>query len=423
MATQQSGSGAELTTKQRFQQFVVPNYGRFDLTLCRGSGCDVWDDQGRRYLDMGAGIAVCALGHAHPALSLALREQADKLIHVSNLYYHDLQGRFAEQLVQRIAPGKCFFCNSGAEANETLIKLARKVGHDSGRFEIISFENSFHGRTLAGISATGQPKVKAGFEPLLPGFVHVPFNDLEGVEAALSPSTIAVLVEGIQGEGGINVATPEFLLGLRRFCDENDLLLLFDGVQCGHFRTGRFQSYQRLLEGVEEGQRFQPDAIAMAKSLGGGFPMGAVWIEEKHSAVLGPGSHGSTFGGTPLASAMGLAVIEEVARKSLEANARTVGDRLKASLLALKEKYPDVITAVRGIGLMIGIVFRERFSTRLDGSRPLSLQLVVSLAEEGMLTIPAGADVVRFLPPLNLSATQADEAVARLEQTIRKLVV
>ena len=341
MATQQNGSRAELTTKQRFQEFVVPNYGRFDLTLCRGSGCDVWDDQGRRYLDMGAGIAVCALGHAHPVLSQALREQADKLIHVSNLYYHDLQGRFAEQLVQRIAPGKCFFCNSGAEANETLIKLARKVGHDSGRFEIISFENSFHGRTFAGISATGQPKVKAGFEPLLPGFVHVPFNDLEGVEAGLSPSTIAVLVEGIQGEGGINVATPEFLLGLRRFCDENDLLLLFDGVQCGHFRTGRFQSFQRLLEGVEEGERFQPDAIAMAKSLGGGFPMGAVWIEEKHSEVLGPGSHGSTFGGTPLASAMGLAVIEEVARKSLEANARTVGDRLKASLLALKDKYKN----------------------------------------------------------------------------------
>jgi acetylornithine aminotransferase/acetylornithine/N-succinyldiaminopimelate aminotransferase len=231
-----------------FQKNVVPSYGRFDIALSHGSGSYVYDVTGKRYLDFGGGIAVTALGHAHPAITEALIEQSRKLVHVSNLYYHEPQGRLAEAIVNLIAPGKVFFCNSGAEANEGLFKLARKFGHDEGRFEILTAVNSFHGRTLAGIAATGQEKVKKGFEPMMPGFRHVPYNDLAAVRAAISPATIAVMIEGIQGEGGLTMASPEFLLGLRKLCDERKMLLLMDGVQDGYFRTGRFQSFQRILE-------------------------------------------------------------------------------------------------------------------------------------------------------------------------------
>ncbi len=420
--TTDSGIALGDAIKQRFKDYVVPNYGRFDTVLTRGTGCYVWDEQERRYLDLGAGIAVCSLGHAHPSMTAALAEQAARLVHVSNLYYNDLQGQFAERLVSLIAPGKCFFCNSGAEANETLIKLARKVGSASGRFEIITCLNSFHGRTMAGISATGQEKVKVGFEPLLPGFVHVPFNDLESVEKAISPATIAVMIEGIQGEGGINPATPEFLLGLRELCDERDLLLLFDGVQCGHFRTGRFQSYERILEGVEMTKPFLPDGISMAKSLGGGFPMGAVWIDQKHSDVLGPGTHGTTFGGTPLASATGLAVLDEIEKNDLETNARQVGDIFCEALKGLQAEFPNVVAEIRGLGLMIGVEFVEGFTSRFTADRPLSIQMVVALEKEGMLVIPAGTKVIRFLPPLNVSEEQAKEAVAILRRTIKGLI-
>src|SRR5260370_4403989 len=232
-----------------FQQNVVPSYGRFDIVLSHGSGSYVHDISGRRYLDLGAGIAVTCLGHAHPAITEALVEQSRKLVHVSNYYYHEGQGRLAQALAGLIGPGKCFFCNSGAEANEGLFKLARKFGHDEGRFEILTTLNSFHGRTLAGIAATGQDKVKQGFEPMMPGFRHVPYNALEQIREALSSATVAILIEGGQGEGGVTPATPEYLLGLRQLCDERKLLLLMDGVQCGHFRTGRFQSFQRILEG------------------------------------------------------------------------------------------------------------------------------------------------------------------------------
>src|SRR3954471_5729954 len=233
-----------------YQKNVVPSYGRFDIALSHGSGSYIYDVTGKRYLDFGGGIAVTALGHAHPAITEALIEQSRKLVHVSNLYYHEPQGRLAEAIVSLIAPGKVFFCNSGAEANEGLFKLARKFGHDEGRFEIITAINSFHGRTLAGIAATGQEKVKKGFEPTVPGFRQAPYNDLEAMRAAISPATAAILIEGIQGEGGVTPATPDYLLGLRQLCDEKRLLLFMDGVQCGHFRTGCFQSFQRILEGV-----------------------------------------------------------------------------------------------------------------------------------------------------------------------------
>src|SRR5438270_286692 len=220
-----------------FQQNVVPSYGRFEIVLSHGAGSYVYDVTGKRYLDLGGGIAVCSLGHANPEITEALVKQSQKLVHVSNLYYHEPQGRLAQALVQLIGPGKVFFCNSGAEANEGLFKLARKFGHEEGRFEVLTTFNSFHGRTLAGIAATGQEKVKKGFEPIMQGFRHVPFNDLEAMRNALSPATVAILIEGVQGEGGVTPATPEYLLGLRQLCDERKLLLLIDEVQCGHFRT------------------------------------------------------------------------------------------------------------------------------------------------------------------------------------------
>lgn len=407
--------------QRQFQQRVIPTYGRFDIVITRGQGAYVWDDQGRRYLDVGAGIAVSALGHCHPALAEAISRQARRFIHVSNLYYHELQGRLAEKLAGKIGLGKCFFCNSGAEANETLFKLARRVGNKTGRFEILACENSFHGRTLAGISATGQAKVKTGFGPLMPGFRHVPFNDLAAVEASIGPSTIAVIIEGIQGEGGIYPARPEFLLGLRSLCDNRGLLLLYDGVQCGHFRTGRFQSFQRILP--PSASDFLPDAISMAKSLGGGFPLGAIWASQRFADVLGPGTHGTTFGGNPLACAAGLAVLEEIEDSQLEQNVQEIGDHLKSLLLRLQKRFPNAITAVRGLGLMLGVEFREGFSQKLAASGSLSLRIVEALHQEGMLAIPAGQKVVRLLPPLNLKREEAEEAVDILERTIKNITL
>src|SRR4029077_16373273 len=242
-----------------FEQFVVPSYARFDLVLERGEGSYVWDVSGRRYLDLGGGIAVCALGHANPEITEALAEQSQKLIHVSNLYYTEPQARLAKRIVDLIAPGRVFFCNSGAEANEGLFKLARKFGHDEGRYEIITASDSFHGRTLAGIAATGQEKVKKGFEPVKGGFKQFPLNDFEATRAAITKSTAAILIEAIQGESGITIATQEYLLGLRELCDQRGLLLLLDEVQAGQFRTGRFHSWQTI---VDAASTFLPDGIS-----------------------------------------------------------------------------------------------------------------------------------------------------------------
>src|ERR1700733_5682680 len=306
------------SVRELFSKNVVPSYGRFDLALSHGAGSYVFEVASKRYLDLGGGIAVCCLGHAHPAITEALVEQSKKLIHVSNLYYTEPQGRLAAEIVKRIGAGKCFFANSGAEANEGLFKLARKFGHDEGRFEILTAENSFHGRTLAGIAATGQDKVKKGFGPMTPGFRHIPFNDLAAARAAISPATVAIMIEGVQGEGGVTPATPEYLLGLRALCDEKKLLLLMDGVQCGHFRTGKFQSFQRILEGIPDGEKFLPDGLSMAKSLGGGFPIGAFWVRAPYGELLSAGTHASTFGGTPLACAVALQVLETIEREKLE---------------------------------------------------------------------------------------------------------
>lgn len=401
-------ANVQRSIQNTFEEFVVPSYARFDLVLERGEGRYVWDVNGQRYLDLGGGIAVCALGHTHPEMTKALAEQSRKLIHVSNLYYNELQGRLAKRIVDLLVPGRVFFCNSGAEANEGLFKLARKFGHEEGRFEIITALESFHGRTLAGIAATGQEKVKKGFDPAVAGFKHVPFNDLGAMAAAITKSTIAILVEPVQGESGITIARPEYLMGLRELCDERNLLLMFDEVQAGHFRTGKFQSWQRILE--EKNVDLAPDAVSMAKSLGGGFPIGAFWVREKFADVLSPGSHASTFGGTALACAVALKILDVIECEKLEANARRTGELLLRQLQKIQQRFPHVIKVVRGIGLMIGIEFQPPFN---------AIDIVKRLHQRNVLTVPAGNSVIRLLPPLNLRKSEAEEGL----QAIEKIVV
>ena len=406
-----------------FQQHVIPTYARFDLAFSHGSGSYLYDVGGKRYLDLGGGIAVCCLGHANPDITDALVKQSQKLVHISNLYYHEPQGRLAAALVKQIGPGKIFFCNSGAEADEGLFKLARKFGHDEGRFEILTAVNSFHGRTLAGISASGQEKVKKGFEPMVAGFRHVPYNDVQAMRDAISPATVAILIEGIQGEGGITAATPEYLLGLRRLCDEKKLLMMMDSVQCGHFRTGRYQSYQRVLEGVPGGEEFSPDAIAMAKSLGGGLPMGAFWVHEKHADLLGAGTHGTTFGGTPLACAVALRIMEVIERDRLADNARELGAWVKSELQKLSYKFPHILKGARGLGFMIGIELAEkdRIPALAASDKTASIQFVNRLHDAGVLAIPSGAQVIRLLPALNLTRAQAEEGLKVIESVVSRL--
>jgi len=408
--------------RELFAKYVVPSYARFDLAFSHGAGSYLWDVSGKRYLDLGGGIAVTTLGHANPEVTEALVEQSRRLVHVSNLYYHEPQGRLAERLVGHLAPGKVFFSNSGAEANEGLYKLARRFGHDEGRFEILTALNSFHGRTLAGLAATGQEKVKKGFEPAVAGFRHIPYNDLEAARAAISPATVAILIEGIQGEGGITPATAEYLLGLRRLCDEKRMLLMMDAVQCGHFRSGRFQSFQRILEGVPGAEGFLPDAVSMAKALGGGFPIGAFWVRQPHADLLGPGAHATTFGGTPLGCTVANKVLDVIERDRLADNVRMLGDWLKGELQRLAEKYPGVVSRARGLGFMLGLELhpRDRIPAMLGSERAASLQVVDRLHETGVLTIPSGAQVVRLLPAYNLTRHQAEEGIAAIESVIRR---
>ena len=407
--------------RERFDKNVVPSYGRFELVLSHGAGSQVYDVAGRRYLDLGSGIAVSCLGHAHPAITDALVEQSKKLIHVSNLYFTEPQGRLAAELVQRLGGGKVFFCNSGAEANEGLYKLVRKFGHDEGRFEILTATHSFHGRTLAGIAATGQDKVKKGFEPAVPGFRHIPFNDLEAARRALSPSTAAILIEGVQGEGGVTPATPEYLLGLRALCDEKKLLLLMDGVQCGHYRTGRFQSFQKILEGVPGGEQFLPDGLSMAKSLGGGFPIGAFWVRTPYADLLGAGTHGTTYGGTPLACAVALKILEVIDREKLADRALTLGAWLKSEIERLARTYPAVVKSARGMGFLLGIELADGIPAFAAIDKPPAIQFVNRLHAAGVLTIPAGTHIVRLLPPLNLQPQEAGEGISAIEAVVKSL--
>jgi len=409
--------------QELFRSNVVPTYSRFEVVLKRGEGSYVWDVNGKRYLDLGGGIAVCVLGHANAEITQALVEQSRQLGHVSNLYYHEAQGRLAQALARLIGPGKIFFCNSGAEANEGLFKLARRFGHEEGRFEVLTAQNSFHGRTLAGIAATGQAKVKKGFGPMVPGFRQIPFNDLAAARAALSPATAAILVEGVQGEIGVVPAEAEYLLGLRRLCDEKKLLLLMDGVQCGHFRTGRFQSFQRILEekAGEEAAGFLPDGISMAKSLGGGFPMGAFWVREPYADLLDAGSHGTTYGGSPLACAVALKILEVIARDHLAEHARKTGGWCKGELLRMAAKYPAVIQQVRGLGLMMGIELAAKIPAFAASEKSPVVQFINRLHEAGALAVPSGTHVIRILPALNWREEEAEEGIAIIESVVAKL--
>lgn len=430
--------GVAGATRDRLGRFVLPNYARLPLMPDRGEGAWLWDVEGRRYLDFACGIAVCSLGHCHPSVTAALCAQAGRLVHCSNLYEIAGQAALAEMLSETVVglPGRAFFCNSGAEANEALVKLSRRFGKaspaadGSPRLEVITFTNSFHGRTMAGISATAQEKVKTGFEPLLEGFRHLPFNDPDALRAAVSPRTAAVLVEVVQGEGGIHVATPEFLAAIDDVCHEHDLLLMIDEVQAGLGRTGDLCAWRS----VPGGERLLPDAVSWAKGMGNGFPLGAAWFSDREvatvdgavpvSGLLGAGSHGTTFGGSPLASAVGLAVLGEIVEHRLAENAAALG-RLVLRL-AGAEPMP-MVTTVRGLGLMIGFVLDAEAITaceafRGDASAAAPAPFVVRrLLEAGLLAVPAAGDVVRWLPPLNVSEAEIRQAFTIMRRTLAGL--
>ena len=403
-------------TADLYREYVMPTYGRFDLALTRGEGSRVWDEAEKSYLDFGAGIAVCSLGHSHPKLSTAIANQAAQLLHTSNLYLTRPQAELAKLIVDLVGlGGKVFFCNSGAEANEGLYKLARKFGAPTGRHGIITLNNSFHGRTLGGISATGQEKVNTGVAPLVEGFTHVPLNDLAAVEAAITPKTVAILVEPVQGEGGINAATPEFLKGIRALCDRHDLLLMFDEVQCGFGRTGDWCAWRTIVSsGVE------PDAVSWAKGIAGGFPLGAFWAGTRAAGsvplcdLLGPGTHGTTYGGNPLAAAAGLAVLTEIDRAGLLENAKTLGAYLIGELSAMGL---PAIRLVRGVGLMIGIELND-LPASFGGDGLPSIRATKELMKAGLLVIPSGERTIRLLPPLNITKAEADEALMILRKVL-----
>jgi acetylornithine aminotransferase/acetylornithine/N-succinyldiaminopimelate aminotransferase len=393
------------STAELYARHVVPTYGRFPLCLARGKGARVWDEDGREYLDFTSGIAVNAIGHAHPSLQKAIAEQAGELIHTSNLFLTRPQALLAARLEKMVgARGKVFFCNSGAEANEGLYKLARK--HGAGRHGIITLDGSFHGRTLGGIAATGQSKVKLGFGPPVDGFVNVPPR-LECVANAVNESTAAILVEPIQGEGGVKPLSANFLRALRALCDEHGLLLFFDEVQCGLGRTGDWCGWH--ASGAHD---VVPDAISWAKGIGGGFPLGAFWVREPYADLLGPGTHGTTYGGSPLACAAANAVFDTIEAEKLLANARERGEQLRQGAKTL-----PLVREARGAGLLIGLEIADFSPEEVETGTP-ALRLTLRLIKAGLLVVPAGEQVIRLLPPLNVTSAECDEALRILRDVL-----
>src|SRR4051812_2295437 len=331
----------------QFDRYVIANYRRYPVCLVRGEGSWVWDAEGRRYLDFFPGWGCNLLGHCPPRVVAAVREQVGELIHVPNTWYTEAQGALAEALAGRCFGGQSFFCNSGAEANEAAIKLARAHGHASGRFKVVTMEHGFHGRTYAALTATAQPKYHAGFEPMVPGFTYVPYDDLDAVAKALDDQTAAVLVEPIQGEGGINIPSPGYLAGLRSLCDERGVLLILDEVQTGLGRTGEWFAYQHY--------DLTPDILTCAKALAGGVAAGVMIARPEVAATLQPGMHASTFGGNPLACRAGLAAVETIEQDGLLERGRAVGERFRGHIEALRHERPDLIREIRILGVMIGI--------------------------------------------------------------------
>ena len=381
-------------------EYIMNTYGDRQLALVKGEGAYVWSADGKKYLDFLSGIAVNGLGHCHPKVVSAIQNQAEKLLHVSNLYYIEPQAQLAKLLVENGDLDQCFFCNSGAEANEAAIKIARKFVKDSGRpkaNEIITMNQSFHGRTMATISATAQPKYHKGFEPMLPGFVYVPYDDLDAVESAINENTCAILVEPIQSEGGVNVPSSGYLSGLRDLCDRNELVLIFDEVQTSPARLGTFFGYQSW--GIT------PDVITMAKSLGGGTPIGAMMATRSVAESFVPGTHAATFGGNPLVTAAATATLETILEEDICQNATEMGDYMVNKFSTLKGRHP--LTDIRGRGLLRGLVFSV-------DAKPLAAKC----ADNGLITICTNDHVLRFLPPLNIGKQQIDEAYQLLEQSL-----
>ncbi|MBD2327851.1 aspartate aminotransferase family protein [Alkalinema sp. FACHB-956] len=383
----------------------MSTYGRFPLTLVRGAGCRVWDDRDRSYLDFVAGIATCTLGHAHPAMVQAVTQQMQTLHHVSNLYYIPPQGDLAKWLVDHSCADRVFFCNSGAEANEGAIKLARKYAHVRRGIEnpvIVTAQASFHGRTLATVTATGQPKYQQNFSPLVPGFHYVPYNDLAALEAVIealdaeTPQVAAILLEPLQGEGGVRPGDQAYFQRVRQLCDEKEILLILDEVQTGMGRTGHLWGHETL--GIE------PDIFTSAKGLGGGVPIGAVLCKASCD-VFQPGDHASTYGGNPLVCAVALSVCQTLEREHILQNVQQRGEQLRSGLQTLASKYPHLISEVRGWGLINGL--------ELKPDQPVTaIEVVKAAMQEGLLLVPAGPQVVRFVPPLIVSAEEVEQALA-----------
>ncbi len=384
---------------------LMPNYNRADLAFERGEGAWLWTVDGRRLLDFGAGIATSSVGHNNPHLVQAIAEQASRVMHVSNLYRIPQAERLAARLVEHTFADSVFFCNSGAEANEGMIKIMRRTMAQTGRperFRIICFENAFHGRTLATLAATGNPHYQEGFGPVVEGFDHVPFNNMNAVRDAIGPETAGVIVEPLQGEGGVRPADPQFLRDLRATCDEFGLLLGMDEVQSGMGRTGKLFAH--------EWAGIAPDVMSSAKGIGGGFPLGAVLAKEAAAKFLVPGTHGTTFGGNPLACAAGNAVLDVILAPGFLAGVERKGARLKGGLEAVAREYPQVFAEVRGLGLLLG----------LKCAIPVS-EVQPACIAEGLLAITAGDNVLRLAPPLVVTEAECDEAVEMVRRAARRV--
>lgn len=388
---------------EKGQQYLYPNYRQPPLVMTRGAGCQLWDQSGRRYLDLTAGIAVNALGHAHPAWVAAVSDQASTLAHVSNYFYNAPNVELAQKLCSATSMARALFCNSGTEAIEACLKLVRRHFFDRGqrnRVRVIAFAKSFHGRTMGALAATGQATYRDGFGPLGP-VTHVPFGDLEAVRAALGEDVAAILFEPVQGEGGVVPADPAFVQGLRSLCNDSGIWLIADEIQTGVGRTGRFLAIEHA--GVK------PDVVALAKGLGGGFPIGAMLCQRQLENSLPPGSHGTTFGGNPLASRVALAVLDTIAQEGLVAQAEHHGNYLQQQLLSLVSKYPKLAVAARGQGLLQALVLADE----VDARRVLS-----NLREAGLLVTVAGGTALRFSPPLTITIEELDEAVAIVDRIL-----
>lgn len=383
---------------------VAKTYGRYPLVAASGQGCWLTDIEGNKYLDFLAGVAVNNLGHCHPKVVKAIKDQAEKLIHCSNYYHIPAQIELAEMLCMHSFGDRVFFCNSGAEANEAAIKLARKYSFDNGhqdRYEVITAQASFHGRTLATISATGQEKIQAGFTPLMPGFKYVPYGNFEVLKKTVSSNTCAIMLEPVQGEGGINVPPDGYLQAVRELCDQQDLLLIFDEIQSGMGRTGHLFAYQH--------DNIEPDIMTLAKALAGGPPIGAMVAREKHAEALGPGTHGSTFGGNPLIAAAGLAALTTIIEDDVIANCVAMGNYLLDKLERLKEKYSFIIE-VRGRGLMLGM------ELAMEGG-----ELVKTALSRGLLINCTVGKVLRFVPPLIVTTSEIDQMINILDEIFAEI--